>query len=90
MFFRIGALGLGRVGQIPGLLAQAAVTGMAFAAVRSGKEPDITREYLAYSLKPGYFSNARATVELGATFRPIDETIRDAIAYFQKRGMIRD
>jgi dihydroflavonol-4-reductase len=76
--------------KIPSLLAQAAVTGMAFAAVRTGKEPDITREYLTYSLKPGYFSNAKATVELGATFRPIDETIRDAIGYFQKRGMIRD
>ena len=76
--------------RIPGLVAQAAVMGMAYAAVKSGRDPEVTREYLAYSLKPGYFSNAKASVELGATFRPIEETIGDAIAYFKKRGLIRD
>jgi dihydroflavonol-4-reductase len=75
--------------KLPAVVAQAAVMGMAFAAVRQGKEPDMTREYLAYSLKPGYFSNAKATIELGATFRPIEETIRDAIAYFRQRGLIK-
>ncbi len=76
--------------KVPALLAQAAVAGMAYAAVHTGKDPELTREYLAYSLKPGYFSNAKASVELGATFRPIEDTIRDSIAYFAKRGLIKD
>jgi dihydroflavonol-4-reductase len=76
--------------KLPSVVAQAAVMGMAYAAVKQGKEPDLTREYLAYSLKAGYFSNAKASVELGAKFRPIDETIRDAIAYFRKRGLVND
>lgn len=75
--------------KLPSVVAQAAVMGMAYAAVKQGKEPDLTREYLAYSLKAGYFSNAKASVELGAKFRPIDETIRDAIAYFRKRGLVK-
>ena len=33
-----------------------------------------------------FFSAEKAKRELGATFRPIDDTIRDAIAYFQKTG----
>lgn len=75
--------------RVPGLLAQAAVAGLSFAAVRTGKEPEITREYLAYAMKPSYFTNAKACVELGATFRPIEETIADAIKYFQERGLIQ-
>jgi dihydroflavonol-4-reductase len=74
--------------KLPGLIAQAAVVGMGFAALKQGKEPEMTREYLMYAMKPGYFSNAKATVELGATFRPIEETITDAIAYFRKRGLV--
>ena len=35
------------------------------------------------------WAKAKASVELGATFRPIEETIRDAIAYFRKRGLIK-
>jgi len=76
--------------KLPSVVAQAAVMGMAYAALKQGKEPDLTREYLAYSLKAGYFSNAKACVELGATFRPIEETIRDSIDYFKQRGLVRN
>jgi dihydroflavonol-4-reductase len=75
--------------KVPGVLAKAALSGINFAVRRAGREPEITSEYVSYGLKSGYFSNAKATRELGASFRPLDETIRDAIAYFRGRGLIR-
>ena len=61
---------------------------MTLAAVRTGKDPILTREFVAHSRKPSYVSSAKAEAELGATFRPIEDTIRDAIAYFHHRGLI--
>jgi dihydroflavonol-4-reductase len=75
--------------KVPAMLAQAALTGINFAVTRAGKEPEITREYVSYGLKSGYFSNEKAKRELGATFRPLEETIRDAIDYFRGRGLVR-
>lgn len=79
---------LGKARKIPAPVAQALVAGVQFATIKAGKEPHMTREYMSYSLKPGYFSNAKACSELGATFRPIEETIRDAIDYFRDRGQL--
>jgi dihydroflavonol-4-reductase len=79
---------LARPTKVPSFLAQAALSGLNFAAKRAGKEPEMTREYFAYGLKSGFFSNAKATRELGATFRPFEETLSDAIAFFRKRGLI--
>ena len=42
-----------------------------------------------YSLKPSFYTNRKAISELGATFRPVDETLRDAIADFRKRGLLK-
>lgn len=81
---------LPRPHRVPGFLAQAALSGINFAVTRAGKEPEVTREYMSYALKPGYFSNAKATRELGATFRPLEETLNDAVAYFKKRGLLRN
>ncbi len=82
-------LDLPRPHRVPGFLAQAALSGINFAATVAGKEPEVTREYMSYALKAGYYSNAKATRELGATFRPIEETLDDAIAYFRSRGLVR-
>jgi dihydroflavonol-4-reductase len=41
-----------------------------------------------YTERPCYYSNAKARTELGARFRPIDETLRDAVDYFRTRGLI--
>jgi dihydroflavonol-4-reductase len=81
---------LPRAHRVPSLIAQAALSGINFAVTRAGKEPEVTREYMSYALKPGYFSSAKAQRELGASFRPFDETLRDAIAYFRARGMLRN
>jgi dihydroflavonol-4-reductase len=75
---------------VPGFVAQAALSGINFATTRAGKEPEVTREYMSYGLKPGFFNNAKAIRELGATFRPFQETLVDAIAYFGARGMLKD
>lgn len=79
-----------RYHRIPTRVAQAFVNAMEAQARRTGTPPPMTRNFLDYSLKPGFFTNAKAVRELGATFRPVDDTIRDAIAWFRERGMLRD
>ena len=73
----------------PVALARSAVAGMERVARRTGKEPLLSRSFFEYSLKPCFYSNEKTLSELGATFRPVDETIRDAVAYFRKRGLLR-
>lgn len=75
--------------KVPTTLARAAVRGMELVTRKAGREPPMTTEYMSYGLKPGYFSSDKAKRELGATFRPIDETVRDAIAYFRAQGLIK-
>jgi dihydroflavonol-4-reductase len=74
--------------KVPVVVARAMSIGVEAAAQALGKTPPLSRDFLEYSLKPGFYSNRRATTELGATFRPIDETIRDAIEYFRSRKMV--
>jgi len=70
-------------------VARSAVKAMEAHARRTKKEPLLTRNFFEYALKPCFYTNEKATGELGATFRPLDETIRDAIAYFKERGQLR-
>ena len=44
--------------------------------------------FFEYSLKPSYYRNDKAVDQLGAKFRPLAETLRDAIEYFQKQGKL--
>lgn len=57
-------------------------------AIRKGQDPDMTAAMLDYSRRPLFIDNRRSIEELGATYRPIDETIRDAIADFRQRGLV--
>ncbi len=77
-----------RYAKLPVALARAAVTAMNRVASRTGKEPLLSSSFFEYSLKPSYYDNQKTVRELGATFRPVDETIRDAIAYFRERGLV--
>lgn len=77
-----------RYAKLPVGLARSAVVAMDRLATRTGKEPLLSRSFFEYSLKPSYYSNRKAVGELGATFRPVDDTIRDAIAYFRRRGLL--
>jgi dihydroflavonol-4-reductase len=77
-----------RLAKIPTSLGRAIVNAMERQAKKTGKEPPLSRNFFEYGLKPNYYTNKKAVSELGATFRPLDETIRDAIAYFRKRGKL--
>lgn len=54
----------------------------------AGREPSMPRTFFEYSLVPSFFSNAKSTGVLGASYRPIEETIRDAIHYFRGVGRL--
>jgi len=77
-----------RLVKLPTPLARAMATAFEIQARRTGKAPLLARDFLEYSLKANYFSNRKTVDQLGASFRPIDETIKDAIAYFRERGMV--
>jgi dihydroflavonol-4-reductase len=78
-----------RLMKAPTVLARAAVSAMQAAAKKSGREPLVTRDFFEYSLVPGFYSNEKALRKLGASYRPLEETVRDAIDYFRGRGMLR-
>lgn len=57
-------------------------------ALRKGETPLATRGFFDFSIVPSFFDNSKSVKELGATYRPIEETIRDAVADFRKRGQL--
>lgn len=75
--------------KLPLGVARTVARAMDLAARRTGKPPLLARDFFEYSLRPSFYRNDKARRELGATFRPLDETIRDSIAYFRGRGLIR-
>ena len=75
--------------KMPEPLVRRLVTAMETRAKKTGTEPQLTRNFFEYSLKPSFYRNDKATRELGAHFRPLDETLRDAIAWFRERGDLR-
>ena len=78
-----------RLIKLPIGVARAAAASMERRARKTGKPPLLSRDFFEYSLRPSFYRNDKARIELGATFRPIEETIRDAIEYFRQRGRIR-
>ena len=75
-----------RLMKLPIGVARGIARAMEARALKSGTPPMLSRHFLEYSLKPSYYSNVKATHELGATFRPVEETIGDAVDYFKSRG----
>ena len=53
-----------------------------------GTEPQLSLDFFEYSLVPSFFDASKSVRELGATYRPIDRTIADAIAWFEKHGKL--
>jgi dihydroflavonol-4-reductase len=74
--------------KLPTPVARRIVDMMEAHAIKTGSEPPLSRSFFEYSLRPSFFSNRRTVEELGATFRPIEDTIRDAVAYFQAVGYL--
>ena len=73
---------------LPVSAARAIVRGFEIQSRLTSQPPILARTFFEFTLKPAYFSNEKARRELGVTFRPIDESIRDAVAWFRARGMI--
>ena len=44
--------------------------------------------FFEYGLQSCFYDNRKAVEELGVEFRPLDDTIRDAIAFYKDRGML--
>ena len=74
--------------KIPTPLARRIVGSMEKVAAKSNEEPALTASFFEYTLKPSFFSNRRSVEELGATYRPIEDTIRDAVEYFREVGYV--
>jgi dihydroflavonol-4-reductase len=78
-----------RMVRLPVAVARSIAIGMEEVAKRTGKPPLLSRDFFEYSLKPSFYDHSKSIQKLGASYRPIDETIRDAVAYFQATGRLR-
>lgn len=74
--------------RLPVPLARAAISLAEAQDIRKGRDPALTRTFFEYSLKPSFFNTEKSVRELGATYRPIEETIGDAIAWFRAHGYV--
>jgi len=74
--------------KIPEPLARRVVARMERQAAKAGTEPVLSSAFFEYSLIASFFSNQRSVEERGATYRPLDETLRDAVEYFRQGGYI--
>lgn len=77
-----------RLHRVPTAVARSAVNAMAKLAVLRGKEPPLSPDFFEYSLVPSYYDNRITRDALGVSYRPLDETLRDAIAYFRQTGRL--
>ncbi len=77
-----------RVVHLPVGVARSIAMGMEAVARRTGTPPLLSRDFFEYSLKPSFYDNTKSIRELGASYRPLDETIRDAVAYFRATGKV--
>ncbi len=75
-----------RLMKLPTGVVRTVARAMEARAERSGKKPMLARNMFEYALKPAFYSNAKAVDELGAQFRPLEQTISDAVDYFAARG----
>jgi dihydroflavonol-4-reductase len=73
--------------KLPLPAARAVVAAMELQAKRTGTEPPLARVFFEYSLKPSFFDNGKSVRELGATYRDVETSIRDAVAWFRANGM---
>jgi dihydroflavonol-4-reductase len=53
----------------------------------SHKEPPATYKSILYAQRNAFFSNAKAKRELGLPARPLEESVRRAVAWFRAEGM---
>lgn len=76
-----------RLFKVPVRVARTVVRAMNTVARWRDDEPKLPRNFFEYSLKPSFYDNSKSVTELGVTYRPIVDTIRDTIRYFEENGM---
>jgi dihydroflavonol-4-reductase len=54
----------------------------------SHKEPDATYRSMRYAMRNAFFSNAKAKRDLGLPTRPLEESVRRAVAWFRAEKMV--
>jgi dihydroflavonol-4-reductase len=74
--------------KLPVAVARMAALAMEARAARTGRPPMLSRVFFEYSLRPSYYSNAKSVDALGAAYRPLEETLRDAVSWFRAHGML--
>lgn len=74
--------------KIPTPAARLWVRGRQALAVRRGATPDVAAAMFDYALKPCFFDSRKAMTELGVGFRPIAETLTDALSWFRDARML--
>jgi dihydroflavonol-4-reductase len=57
-------------------------------ADRIMSDPPLTEQVALMTSRQWYYDDARARAELGHTSRPLEETLRDAVEWFERRGMV--
>lgn len=70
--------------KLPAFLAR----GAALLAERMMKDPPMTEQIVLMSERFWYYDDAKARRELGHTSRPLEQTLRDAVAWFEERGVV--
>ncbi len=74
--------------KIPVPAAKLWVRGRQHLALRRGDSPDVAAAMFDYALKPCFFDSRKAMTELGVGFRPIAETLSDALSWFRDARML--
>ena len=75
--------------KLPVGVARTIVRAMNARATRTGKRPMLALPFFEYGVKNNFYTNENTIAQLGATFRPIEETITDALAYFRQQGKMK-
>ncbi len=69
-------------------LPEGVVRRAAWLAERTLKNPPLTEQVALMSARHWYYDDATARRELGHSSRPLERTLRDAVEWFESRGMV--
>jgi len=72
-----------------GAILPLAYAAEAFARLFKGRDPFVTVDGLKLARKRMFFSSAKAEKALGYSARPVDEALKDAIAWFKAAGVLQ-
>ena len=78
----------GRVFTLPRAVLPALAAAAEWWANRRRIVPALTRDHARAARRQAAFSSARARRDLGWTYRPLRDTVRDTVAWFEGNGML--